>query len=210
MSSTIYSSDLKVLLQLFAPAHYELFVFDPAGRLHVEDEAHLTGSRVSSAAKVLVNLGDATTSYKQYQLNDFDLILDYGQCHGVDLPTTAFDCRNNPDGTMRWLYAPTDCKASFLGFFNEGTLRARAAATLIRLLFLVGLGRLFRSGRVTFHHREALKPMATLRNHPYDQLAFFTGTRGPYRMALVQLSTKGTVTHYAKMTLTQLALNNLY
>ena len=210
MNATIYSSDVKVMLQLFAPAQYQLFVFDPAGRLEIEQEAHLAGSDNATAPKVLVNFGRATRCYQHYNLSEFDVILDYGKCCPTGLPTTRFDYRNNPDGTTRWLYQPNDFSASFLGFYNEGTLRARAAATLIRLLFAVGLGWLFRSGSVSVHHREASKPSRTLANVAFDRVAIFTGTAGPNRTAVFQLSTKGAVTHYAKVALTRLALNNLF
>lgn len=210
MSTLLYSSDIKVMLQLFAPVNYQLFVFDPMDRLRVEDEAHLESCTAEQAPKVLVNLGQGTCCYKQHKLSDFDLIVDYGNCSGVSMPRTRFDYRNNPDGTTRWLYPQKDFSAAFLGFYNEGTLKARAAAMLIRVLFALGMGWLFRSGTIALYASRPLKPYQTLAGHDFDQAAFFTGTRGPNRTAVMQLSKGGRATHYAKIALTRLALNNLY
>ena len=78
MKKKITSEDLKALLKLFAPEKYSLSLFDPFLRLdNLED---LEVEDFSREHKVLVNLGNEILQYKQFSLEEFDLIINFGVC----------------------------------------------------------------------------------------------------------------------------------
>lgn len=90
--------------------------------------------------------------------------------------------RNNPDGTLRWVWPATSGKPVFLKFYNDASPRAGILARLIRILFRFRLQRLFASGGfyVLFdrdRHHSFLEKMG-------NDWALFAGTPGLSQAAL--------------------------
>ena len=49
---------------------------------------------------------------------------------------------NNPDGTARWIWNVTNKQPIFLKFYNEGSIRAKIFALLIKTVFIFKLQKL--------------------------------------------------------------------
>lgn len=96
---------------------------------------------------------------------------------------------NNPDGTIRWAWPAGSNKGSFLHFYAAGSLKAKMAAKLLRLLSILGLSKLFRSGQVRLFLSTIEKHL--LMQNLGDDFAIFTGTVGPNRKALIWLTNNG-------------------
>jgi thymidylate kinase len=90
--------------------------------------------------------------------------------------------RNNPDGTVRWIWPSTCSQPLFLKFYNTANRRAKLLSGLIRLVFLLRIQKLFASGTIDvwfeqehwFHFRQQLT----------TGWCFFTGTPGVHRTAI--------------------------
>lgn len=85
---------------------------------------------------------------------------------------------NNPDGSVRWCWPARVRHPLVLKFYNMEGRRARILATIIQLVFLLGIQRwIFRKAPFRVVARNP-----SLSQHPW---ALFTGTPGPYRKAVV-------------------------
>lgn len=90
--------------------------------------------------------------------------------------------RNNPDGTIRWIWPASLRQPLFLKFYNTPSRRARLIKASIRFLFRLRLQRFFASGMVTMNigNTESLGFDLSKENW-----ALFTGTPGVHRTALI-------------------------
>lgn len=91
--------------------------------------------------------------------------------------------RNNPDGSIRWVWPSGSRTANCLRFYHQGTRRARIASRVIRRLFSNGLAGLFGNGRLTIYTDTAT--VAHIRQQLGSDYAVFTGTKGPNRKSLI-------------------------
>lgn len=199
MKKKILLSDLQLILKLYAPKNAALFIFDPFQRLINDVEFPLTPVNDNSP-KVLVSLAEEVICYKGLQLNEFDLVIDFGSS---ELPTVfhlkQLNYINNPNGSMRWLYANDNKNASFLSFYNAATTRAKLISKAIKCAFKLGIKKLIQSGQFSIYYKQELKINQILNQIAYNDYSIFMGTPGSNRTMLIELSTNGNTTHFVKI-----------
>lgn len=198
MKRKLYLSDIKRLLQLFAPAKYDLVIFDPDLRLECDESMPMRATE-ESLPLVLVSLAKEVICYKEYQLEDFDLLLDFGKS---DVPTvfhnTRFAFLNNRGGTMRWLCSPLVLN-TVLSFYTPSTARSKVFRIIIQLAHLFQISKLLYSGTLSIHHKNALPVESVLKPIKWDTYSIFMGTSGYFRTAVVAAQSNGRTTHFAKI-----------
>ncbi len=200
MKNTITATDIQLMLHLFAPKQYNLFIFDPLNIL-VNDQDINFSSGDENDPMILVSLADEVICYKDLQLNDFEMIFDFGKSKIKScFEQKKFNFVNNPDGTMRWLFPQGKLKSA-LQFYNVAGLRSKLIASVYRVLGTLKLGRLVSSGSLVINYRRKLKLEDSLKEITYDSYSIFTGTKGYDRTAVVALEKDCTVTHFAKIAL---------
>ncbi len=87
---------------------------------------------------------------------------------------------NNPDGTARWIWNATNKQPIFLKFYNEGSIRAKIFALLIKTVFIFKLQKLF--------FKQSSFYIENNNNSIFDikkSWAIFLGTVGPNNKALL-------------------------
>ncbi len=87
---------------------------------------------------------------------------------------------NNPDGTPRWICPANAPKPYFLRFYNVSSLKSRLFATLVKIVFFLGLQRIIFKG-TQLYMDTAGKPIVDLFQNNW---ALFMGTTGPNKKAL--------------------------
>jgi len=202
-------SDLLIILKLYAPKKSALFIFDPFERLIIDTDFPLTFLKDSSP-KVLVSLADEVICYKGMQLDEFDLVLDFGKSKmPAAFDKKRFNYINNPDKSMRWLYADQNKSASFLSFYNASTFRAKMIANTIEMAFKLGLKSLVKSGGFSLYHQVQLNIDSLISQIPHDGYSIFMGSEGINRTTLIELNTKGKTTHFIKSACSKQSVNAL-
>lgn len=126
------------------PSNKSVFIFDPYQRL-VENEP-IIGEYVGvKANKILVNLAGEMIRYKSYELDDFELILDFSCSLSVGhTEKIKMSFINRKDGSLRWMFSKRSL--SFLKLYQPFTKRSKVLVTGMRLLHLIKASRLFVSG----------------------------------------------------------------
>lgn len=202
MSNSIFISDLFILLKLYAPASYQLNVWDPNETL-VKDASWKFHSSKASAFKVLVYVHCNQEDYFGEPISEYDLVLDFSKKMS-DYGTHQVNVNyiNNPNGKMRWLYSDKNKKASFLKFYNTGTTKAKWNAWVIKAGFALGLQSCIRSGSVRIHSKQELKLEQLLQEVPHTDHSLFLGSEGDDRTVLVEVNTKNDATHFFKIPVT--------
>lgn len=208
MIQKLHSSDIELLMQLFVPQKYELHVFDPNGKLVFDKDFDF--DQGAPIPKVLINLAPKVICYKQYSLEDFDFVFDFGQSKlPENFESKQFHFINNSNKTMRWLFPKQLEKPSFLNFFNSSSIKARLLKGLVKMGFNSPLKNVLKSGSFTLYHKAPLKLEVALEGLKHDNYSIFTGTVGPNRKAVVELNSNGETTHFAKIILNRSSLQLL-
>jgi len=199
MKKLILLSDVLTILKLHVPQNSALFIFDPFERLIIDVDFPLSLVEDNSL-KVLVSLADEVICYKGMQLSDFDVVVDFGKSKmPEEFKSKRLNFINNPDNSMRWLYADDNKNATFLSFYNTATLRAKIIARIIKSFFKIGIGSVVRSGSFSVHHQVAVSISRLVAQVPCDGYSIFMGTAGINRTVLLELNTKGQTTHFIKI-----------
>ena len=73
----IFTSDLNVLILLYAPINYSVQIFDPFNKL-VEDE-EMIWFNGDANENILISLGNEIQEYRGKQLPDFDQVFNFGK-----------------------------------------------------------------------------------------------------------------------------------
>ena len=195
MKQNIHLSDIKVILHLFAPKEYNLFIFDPEGRL-IEDVQENASDTKST--DILINLGDEIQSLRGRQLEEFDMIFDFGfSRNNTHKHSYAYRTINNPDGTVRWMY-PVGKGKSVLNFYSASTLKAKLNVFALKTLFTLKLDR-FISKKINFKSNTIPKCESLFKAVDFDYASYFLGTPGINRTPVAALIKKDKPAHFAKM-----------
>lgn len=114
---------------------------------------------------------------------------------------TRMDFVCNPNGTLRWIYPRGLRRPLFLSTYNSPTPKAKVYALLVKLLFILGLKKLIKSGHFYIEHLagEPINSLAIDIDNP--SYAIFTGTVGPNRKAIVAATDYGSLLQFAKIPL---------
>lgn len=190
-------SDIRVLAAIIAGEEASIYVFDPKGDVNwdrnepreTEDDQH----------KILFNFGENLIRFKEYELTEFEFIVDFSDtCHVEDYQEVEYCSVQAPSGVMRYVFPREDRSYKFLDFLPIPSFRSRimkkGLKTLLKWRMFNWVGKPFRVlSNATYRFHDLLQ------NENYDSHAIFTGTPGYWRKPVIQLSNKGEVTHYVKI-----------
>jgi thymidylate kinase len=211
MKKTNLLSDLLYMLKLWAPKKSTLFIFDPFERLIIDTDLPLDNLDEYSP-KILVSYADEITCYKDMYLEEFDLILDFGESK---MPSVfeheKINYIHNPDKSMRWLYPHKNKTASFLSFYNASTFKSKFISGSIKMAFKLGCKSLVKSGSFHIYSKKEMELKRIMKGINYSAYSIFMGSPGVNRTALVELNTEGKSTHFIKFPLnvhSKLAIQN--
>ncbi|BAV06887.1 Phosphotransferase enzyme family protein [Filimonas lacunae] len=94
--------------------------------------------------------------------------------------------RNNPDGSIRWVWPACSRKPCFLKFYHTAGFRAWLFSITVKIAAWLGCLRYLAHGSFHFFtHKELDEPDAVLRN---VQWAWFSGTTGPDRKSILYMT----------------------
>lgn len=105
--------------------------------------------------------------------------LDTSSQHNVATKAIKLFYKNNPDGTIRWVWPAGIESPVFLKFYNTATRRAQYIASSIKAAFNLGLQKQFADGSITAEIRHNVLSVLG------DSWAIFAGTPGATQTALV-------------------------
>jgi thymidylate kinase len=192
----IHSSDLALLLHLFAEKHHAVHLDDADGRI-IQD-AHLTGTAAGDRGqKVRVRTSVSNTPQGE------PLIIDLGETPAIDgYQRTVLHVIRHGDGRIRWLHPPGKLSA-ILHFHSAAGTRGKLLAAGVRMLCALRLDHLVRAGTLTLHHHKRTKFRSILQKVEHDDCAYFLGTPGAQRKPTVVLLAGSKVVAFAKTALNQ-------
>lgn len=191
-------SDLKIISDLFL-SHAEIFIFDPKGKVEfdtVPNETNLT-----SKQKILFNFGDALIRYKQFNLADFECIIDFSKAiENNNFKSTSLELIQSRTGTVKYLFKRNESKFHFLDFFQNSTTRSKllkfALKNIVRFNQINLIGKSF---NVLSKNEPYFKQSI---QHQFQDYSIFLGTPGFWRKPVIQLIKNKEVTHYIKFSTT--------
>jgi thymidylate kinase len=108
--------------------------------------------------------------------------------HNASLDSNTLYYRNNPDGTIRWVWPVNATQPVFLKFYSATSFKAMMVVFAIQLLFKLKLQGLFASGKLTLWFNTNAN--AAFINSIGDNWAMFTGTAGVNRTGLIYSAKK--------------------
>jgi thymidylate kinase len=208
MKTKIHLSDIQLLLQLFGPKQFNLLIFDPFQKLiaDVKQSAYIDDP---NRPLVLVNLANEVSGYKGLELDEFEMILDFGRSEVSDVfKQKEFEYINNTNGTLRWLYPKGKPKAA-LSFYNTSSTKSKLISRGIKIAQLLKIGKFISNGRCTVHHQKELKTNQIFHDLEHSEFSLFTGTKGYNRTPVFALQNKGLSTYFVKIAIDKVGLRSL-
>ncbi|MGV3637097.1 MAG: hypothetical protein ACO1NQ_05565 [Flavobacteriales bacterium] len=190
---TIRSSDIQLLLELFAERSHHALLIDLRGVVE-RDVPWPMRPLTPGAQRVVVR-----TDHHWAAHAGTDLIIDIGAAPAMDgYQRTVLHAMGQADGHVRWLYTPGRSR-SVLRFHSAAGRRGRLVHRAIGLASALGLEPLLRSHVFTIHHRRPLRLDRSIAELPHEHRAIFLGTPGAQRKFSVVLETAGKVTAFVKI-----------
>jgi len=187
---SIYTSDILIILKIYAPDSYHISIWDPKNKI-TNDSSLCFSTPETDDFKVLIYVPSVKEYYCRKSLLEYDLVLDFSKTlKNIFSLKHKLNYINNPSGKMRWLYLDENRKATFLKFYNIGSLKASLNAFLIKSIFELNLQILIRSGSFKIHYKDELKIKNVIDSFPRLNYSLFLGTEGSNRTALLELSDK--------------------
>ena len=202
MEKPFKKTDLDILLKIFVPGKYILFINDVKSTTLSYPGPFVTETEKDSTTfLVLANFSSDMRSSDENR--KYDYIFDFGSLAGQAMKRKNFCFINNADKTLRWIFPADSKSATFLNFYHASGLKARLITMATKLAFGLGLGRFIASGKFSLYYNKPLKVETTIEDIKHDNYSIFTGTVGPNRKLLVELNTKGVSTHFAKWAISE-------
>ena len=122
--------------------------------------------------------------------------------------TIACNYRNNPDGTIRWVWPKSARRADFLKFYHSSGLRAGLFCFIAGLLADIGLLKLLAHGEFAVELEDHF--FRRIANTCHTRWAWFSGTVGPNRKSILwRGDRKADNAVFIKIPLTERAQDNL-
>jgi thymidylate kinase len=115
--------------------------------------------------------------------------------------------RNNPDGTIRWIWPSSSKTVGFLKFYHTTGLKAKVFAWICQLLVRVGLQSLMSHAKIELYIPAKSSTGVSMQN--VINWAYFSGTIGPNRKAVVWKLTGSNRSQFYKIPLTFQAADNI-
>lgn len=208
MKTKIHLSDIELLLQLFGPKQFNLLIFDPFQKL-VADTKQSAFVDEPNRPLILVNLANEVSGYKGLELDEFEMIIDFGSSKVSNLfDQKEFDFINNPNGTMRWLY-PQGKPKNALAFYNTSSFKSKLISRGIKIAQAIQLHKLISNGRCIIHHQKELKTNHIFNNLKHNEFSLFTGTKGYGRTPVFAIQNNGHAAYFVKVAINKVGVKSL-
>ncbi len=218
MPKISFSSDLEVLVSIFASNIPHLAVYDPGERLHW------------NSPKSFVYTKDITELTEHFAMNreqdffvfnlskeDLDGLYQLRNVHAlaqmeVDSPQAGYQrflYINNPNGTIRWVFPDSIQHPSFLNLYNSSGWRSQLYRMGLRFLFQIGRKESVCSGSFALRSKSSLQTDQLLRNLAHDHYSLFTGTTSASRKAILEVNQYGNSAWFLKIPIGKEAYKSL-
>jgi thymidylate kinase len=196
LTKSINYSDIEMMAKLYVGANTEIHVFDPIGKViwdSVDEELSFEFEK-----RILFNFGGELIRYKEFELSDFDCIVDFSKKIKIDeFKIEKLNIIQAPSGTVRYVYQTNNRKFRFLDFLQTPTLRSKLVKfglkTLLRLNQVKVVGQ-----RTHVLSQAKLNFQEALHEFSYDNYAISLGIPGFWRKPVIQLQQDNKVSHYIK------------
>ena len=190
-------SDLIAIAKLLSIEPIDIYTFDPYGKIEWDmDEQFAT---TISDVKILFNFGDELMRFKEFELSDFDHIIDFSE-KMISAPHKSYQLNliQAPNGHARYIFQKGDRSMRVLDFLPSISLKAKIKKGLLKTV--LKLNKVNWVGK-SFQILSTVKPyfIEQTENVMHDSFAVFLGTPGHHRKPVVQVSTKGVATNYLKL-----------
>lgn len=209
MKHLINSCDIKLLLHLFQNDARKIVFYDnktplddhcPMDFVQYGDiEALEQYIKVNAVPISIINISQKDLSYL-YQKEEVKCIIDFQNKLKED--AQKFHYINNPSGGMRWIFPSSASYPSYLSLYNGSGLKAKIYRLISQIAFFFGLKRGLSSGTFSVRSKDALLS-SILEGLTYQNYSIFTGTVGPNRKMILEISTKKRTSHFIKIPLTE-------
>lgn len=196
LARSIKYSDLELITQLYVGPNTAIHVFDPNGKVDWDLEEE--NSTTQFEKNILFNFGGELIRYKEFELNDFDCIIDFSK--KVNVASFKTECLNfiqSPAGVIRYIYETKNRSFKFLDFLQTPTLRSKLIKFGLKTLLQLRLSWLC-SQKFHILLKETAHLQTIAKDFDYSNYAIFMGTPGFWRKPVIQLQKYGEVTHYIK------------
>ena len=110
----------------------------------------------------------------------------------------SFSYINNPDGSVRWIFASNSRFPGFLDLYNNSGFKGKLLSLVFRILFIFRLQFLVVSGQFYFYTRQLSLQESWKLKMDFDSFSVFTGTVGPNRKVLFALHKKNKTIGFVK------------
>ncbi|MDE5423006.1 phosphotransferase [Ancylomarina sp. DW003] len=110
----------------------------------------------------------------------------------------AFSYINNPDGSVRWIFASNSKFPGFLDLYNGSGIKGKMLTILFRIIFFLNLQFIVTSGQFYFFSRRLSLQESWKKRLDFDSFSVFTGTVGPNRKVLFALHKKNKTIGFVK------------
>jgi len=191
-------TDLRIISDLFL-SDSDLFICDPKGKVIYDQEPNQASPE--SKQKILFNFGGELIQYKQFQLDEFDCIIDFSKTiEKNNFNRTELELIQSRTGTIKYLFKKNTSKFQFLDFFQSTTIKSKlikfAIKNIIRFNQIHLIGKQFNVlCKNTPHFKQII-------NENFQDYSIFLGTPGYWRKPVIQLIKHNLVTHYVKFSTT--------
>lgn len=220
MSTKILSSsELVVFNRLIDGAGLTAIVYDPAGKLVVDENSAFVRCKTTESLGEAIAAADSKTcvyniSGQPLPALSCEYIIEFDQNNAYpSRKRTSLQYINNPSGTVRWLYPAHIRQPLFLAFYNFDYWKASIYKIATRLAFSLRLTRLLSNGRVDIYGADQPLFMTSLVNANNATLksnyAVFTGTAGPNRKIVIADAGRGYLSHFFKIALNSQSAGNI-
>ncbi len=198
LKSTNYKySELIVLSKIIAGPSAELFLFDPFNKVKLDFTN--THFKTCNGKKILFNFGTKLIRYKQYELIDFDYIVDFSN----EIIEPFFKEENlnlimDSQSHIRWIFNTKEKQMKFLDFYSKTNYKSKSKYWLIKGIIKLGLTSTI-SKKIKLLSNSKPYFESFLDENSYEYYSIFTGTPGFWRKPVIQIIKNGEVSNYMKL-----------
>lgn len=205
MSSSIFTSDINLLLKLFTGNNCSVEIWDPNEKLIINED--LNGFKdLTNKKTAIIYFPSVNQDYSGRNLSSYDLVMDFSKTLKLDAEfNQCLNYIHNREGKIRWLYTDKNKSASFLKFYNSSTWRARAISWCIKTAFKLNLQSFIQSGSFQIYSKEELKLKRLIQQVPHTDYSVFLGSEGENRTVLTETHIQNGSTHFIKIPITPLS-----
>lgn len=197
----IYTSDLNVLLQLYAPENYTVQLFDPYSKLNEDEDFNWYHGTAEKS--ILINLGDHIQEYRGRDISEFELVLNFGKCKSLRHPYhKCFSFIKDPEKRIRWYFQNRNL-ASILPFYNNSGWRGEFISKALQTIHFLRITPLVTSGQLNISSTQPFKIEEKGKINSGEEYSIFSGTKSSQRSAIIATFNAKEVVSYLKIPLTK-------